>query len=475
MDGHAPGGLDLHLPELTTRPARALEDALRAAVAGGSLASGTRLPSSRTLARDLGLARNTVAEVYARLAAEGWLETRVGAGTWAAGASRSLRTPEARGSRRARYELRGGLADASDFPAAQWSAQTRRAVADAPNSAFAYTDPAGAAELRLVLAGYLARTRGVIVGAEEVFVGNGFGDLLSLLCRVVRARGGHRMAVEEYGHERHRRIIAAAGLEVIPLPVDADGADVTRLEDADVSAVLLTPAHQFPTGVPLSSERRRQVVAWAEASGALIVEDDYDGEFRYDRRSVGALQALSPESTVYLGTASKALAPAIGIAWAVAPAGLLPALTEQRELGGVTPSGLLQLTLAAFIASHEYDHAVRRRRANFRARRELLARLLDEHAPRARLEGMAAGLQCFVRLPDRGAEERAVEFARTQDVALDGISAYRSATALQLPRTAADPVAAGVVIGYGAPAPSHAERALTIAVEALAAATRASG
>ncbi len=451
----AADGLDLYLPVSTTRPAHALETALRAAVVDGRLPVGTRLPASRALATDLGIARSTVSEVYSRLAAEGWLESRVGAGTWIAGFPRQAQPAAAQQQSPPEYELRGGLADAGDFPRSQWSAQTRRALSEMPVSAFAYAPPEGVPELRDTLAGYLARTRGVTAG--DIVIGSGFGDLLSLTCRSIRARGGKRIAVEEYGHERHRRIIAESGLDIVPIPVDAEGAD---LDGTKADAVFLTPAHQFPTGVPLSPERRRAAVEWANARDALILEDDYDGEFRYDRRSIGALQALAPDRVVYLGTSSKALAPAVGVAWAVTPPDLLPELLRQRSLSGVTLSGLHQQVLARFLDSHEYDRAVRRRRATFRTRRELFAQLLADRTPDLRPGGLAAGLQCLVELPDAAAEERALAAARQFGVALEGLADYRA--------PGGNPDRAGVVIGYGAVSSARATRALALAADALA-------
>lgn len=460
-------GLDLHLPVSSTRPGRALEDGLRAAVADGRLPAGTRLPASRTLAADLGVARNTVGDVYARLAAEGWLRTLVGAGTWVAARARPTHPSSATAPPRPLLDLRAGISDASDFPRGAWASAARRTAADAPRHAFGYTAPAGDPVLRESLAGYLARTRGVTLTAADVFVGQGFGDLLSLVCRALRSRGARRIAVEEYGHERHRRIAAAAGLEVVPLPVDEDGADVSVLHRLEVGAVLLTPAHQFPTGVALSPGRRRAVVEWAVAGHGLVVEDDYDGEFRYDRHNIGALQGLAPDRVVYAGTASKALAPSVGLAWAAVPSDLMPALVEQRALTGVTPGGLHQRTLARFLDDHEYDRAVRRRRAVFRERRENLQRLLAQHAPSVRPWGMAAGLQCLVPLPDEAAEDRAVSGALGRGVRIEGLASF--ATPGPGP---GHPQRAGVVVGYGAPAPAQAERALALAVEAVAAALR---
>ena len=456
-------GLDLHLPLSGTRPARALEDAIRSLVSTGALPVGTRLPAARALAADLGVARNTVADVYGRLTAEGWLEARIGAGTWVAAAPGAASAPASRSSVAPPFELRGGLVDASDFEHAAWSAQARRALAELPGTAFSYPPAAGAPALRRSLAVYLARTRGVAVGPDDVVVGTGFGDLLSLICRALRERGARRIAVEAYGHERHRRIVAAAGLEAVAVRVDDDGAVVDDLEGMDAAAVVLTPAHQFPTGVPLSAARRRAVVEWARRADAIVLEDDYDGEFRYDRRSIGALQALAPDRVVYLGTASKALAPAVGLAWAVVPAALRDDVVAQRETGGASAAGIHQHVLARFIDTFAYDRAVRRRRAEFRSRRELLEGLLAERAPTASLHGLAAGLQCLVRLPAGIVEGDVVDAAARRGVAVQGLGDYRFGAAQ-------DGEPAGIVVGYGAPSPACVERALELLVEAVAAA-----
>jgi GntR family transcriptional regulator/MocR family aminotransferase len=290
-------GLDLHLDVSPARPGRSLEVALRAAIVDGRLAPDSRLPAARSLAADLGISRNTVAAVYAQLAAEGWLEARVGAGTWVSDQAQGATVGRAAGPATARrwIELRGGFPDPTGFPRREWAAAVRAATLNAPAADLGYPDPSGVARLRTALAAYASRTRGVSAHPTGVVVGTGFGELLVLLCRALRKRGATRVAVEEYGHASHRRLIASTGLDLVPIPVDDDGAVVTALENMKVAAVLLTPAHQFPVGVALSSQRRRWLTGWAERSGALVIEDDYDGEFRYDRRTIGAVQALAPE------------------------------------------------------------------------------------------------------------------------------------------------------------------------------------
>jgi GntR family transcriptional regulator / MocR family aminotransferase len=460
-------GLDLHLDLSPTRPARALEAALRTAILEGRLAPDTRLPAARSLAVDLGISRNTVAAVYGQLAAEGWVESRVGAGTWV-----SDQVPTKATGRRSRrtaaslhwIDLRGGIPDVTGFPRREWVAAVRVATLNAPVAELGYSDPAGKARLRTALAGYLARTRGVAAQPDGVVVGQGFGEMLVLVCRALRERGAKRVAVDEYGHGLHRRLIASTGLEPVPIPVDDDGADVSALEDTSATAVLLTPAHQFPLGVPLSADRRRWLVAWAERHDALVLEDDYDGEFRYDRRAVGALQALAPDRVVYMGTASKAVAPSVGLAWAVPPAWILPDVIEQRELTGGQPAALQQLALAAFFEAHEYDRSVRRLRAQYRARRTRLEAVVADELPGCELVGLAAGLQCLLRLGSGTDEGRIERAARQRGLRLDGLGSLRAPGA----RDRAGPA---LVIGYGGPTPGQYESALSILVESIRAAT----
>ncbi len=410
------------------------------------------------------MARNTVAEAYAQLAGEGWLQTRVGAGTWVAARPDTDRPVSQPSTPRHGYELRGGLVDTSDFPRTAWSRATRDAVLQMSHLALGYPDPLGVPELRANLASYMGRTRGVAATADHVVVGHGFGDLLSVLCRVLRAGGARRVAVEEYGHCAHRRVIIEAGLEPVPIAVDAEGMVVDELVAVrDLSAVLVTPGHQFPTGSTLSSARRRAMVSWAARTGAYVLEDDYDGEFRFDRRSVGSLQPLAPDRVVYLATASKALAPAVGLAWAALPPPLAYPFERQRRHQGGSPSSLLQHTFVRFLDDFEYDRAVRRRRAMFRRRRAALVADLAERAPAVGVLGHAAGLQCVVQLPGRAAEDRVVEAAAARGVTVEGLADYRFRCDVS---TDSRPLA-GIVVGYGAPPPGGGDRALTLLVDAI--------
>jgi GntR family transcriptional regulator / MocR family aminotransferase len=305
-------GVDLHLDLSGSRVRLGLETALREAVRTGRFGPGTRLPSSRTLAADLGLARNTVAEVYSQLVAEGWLTARTGSGTSVAerravdlGPGSAAR-PEVAALR---YDLRPGVPDLSAFPRRAWVATARKVLATAPDRLLDYPDPRGLPQLRAVLAGYLARARGVAADPAHIVICAGFSHGLAIVCRVLRGAGAGTLAVEAYGHQVHRDIAGAQGLRLRPLPIDAQGAVISEIGGAD--AALLTPAHQFPLGVTLHPQRRRAAARWS----GMVVEDDYDGEFRYDRQPVGALQALAPDHVIYAGTASKSLAPSLRLGW----------------------------------------------------------------------------------------------------------------------------------------------------------------
>ncbi|MEU6852336.1 PLP-dependent aminotransferase family protein [Actinacidiphila alni] len=439
-----------------------LEHALREAVRDGRLGTGTRLPSSRVLARDLGLARNTVADAYAQLVAEGWLTARQGSGTQVAprpvvtAAKVTARPADAPpppiapaelvpdAATGLPYSLWPGSPDLSSFPRAAWSAAARRALAAAPNEAFGYTDPRGRPELREALTAYLARVRGVRTDPDHLVICTGYVQGVGLLARALYGRGARRIAVEALGFPDTRTLLRTAGLETVPLEVDGDGARVEHL--AGVQAALLTPAHQFPTGVPLSPGRRTAVTGWARGSGALIVEDDYDGEFRYDRQPVGALQGLAPDHVVYAGTASKSLAPGLRLAWLAVPPHLLDAVVREKRLADHHSPVLDQLTLAEFLTSGAYDRHVRRMRQHYRRRRDRLVTALAARAPHVHVSGIAAGLHAVLQLPpETGPLSAVVTRARAAGLALSGLPVYGA------PPTAPP----ALVIGYATP-PDHA-------------------
>ena len=471
-----PGTVDLHLDLDLGGPGgvrASLTDALREAVRSGRLAPGTRLPPSRSLATDLGVARNTVADAYGELVAEGWLSARQGSGTRVA--QRAAGPDGGRRGRRAAKAVRppahlgpftpfhtptslyAGSPDLSAFPRTAWLAAARRAITAAPNEVFGYGDPRGCRPLREALAEYLSRARGVRTTPDHLVVCSGFTQGLSLLSRVLRGDGVRTLAMESYGLDIHRELATASGLSTVHLTVDHHGADTAELTTRrHRGAVLLTPAHQFPTGVPLHPDRRAAAVDWARATGGLVLEDDYDGEFRYDRQPVGALQGLDPERVVYLGTASKSLAPALRLGWMALPEHLVERVVTAKHAGERHPSVLDQLTLAEFITSGGYDRHLRAMRLRYRRRRDRLVAALAERVPSVQVSGIAAGLHAVLRLPP-GTEQEVLRSADWLGLAVQGLDSFRH-PAVPRPGTAD-----GLVVGYGTPA----EHAFTGALDTL--------
>lgn len=425
----------------------ALQQAIRDAIRAGRLRSGDPLPSTRALARDLGAARGTVVEVYEQLVAEGWLVAQHGLATRVASLPAAPLPPvEPPAVPGPRHDLRPGHADPSSFPRQAWAAAMRRVLAEAPDEAFGYADPQGRAELRTALAGYLGRARGVCATTASVQVCAGAGHGLGIAFRALAARGAQILAVEDPSSPRMREIAAGAGLSVVALACDECGARAAELPGLRADAVLVTPAHQYPLGITMTAARRRELLAWASSSGGIIVEDDYDGELRYDRQPVGALQALDPGRVVYVGTTSKSLAAALRVGWLVVPPPLMDTVAETIRVINAWPSSLEQLTFARFIETGKFDRHIRRMRGIYRNRRDLLTAMLASHAPMLEVTGIAAGGHALVGLPPTGpGEHELVAKAALAGIALHGLSDYRIS---DLP---AD-LHSALVIGYGSPA-----------------------
>jgi GntR family transcriptional regulator / MocR family aminotransferase len=395
-----------------------IERQLRDAVRSGRLHAGTSLPSTRVLARQLGVARGVVVEAYAQLAAEGYLATRQGAPTRVAPIAAARRADRRRAAvpPPPRYDLRPSVPDLSAFPRRAWLAAERRAFARLPHAALDYPEMHGAEPLRLALASYLGRARGVVADPDRIVVTTGTLQSVGLLANVLRARGIDRIALEQPGFPIHRALLRRRGVSVVPVPVDADGIVVERLPD--VRAVLVTPAHQMPLGGVLSAGRRAALLEWAERRNALVIEDDYDGEFRYDREPVGALQGLAPERVAYLGSASKVLAPAVRIGWTVLPSWLERAMAEEKAWDDAGTPLTAQLALADMIERGELDRHLRRVRPTYRRRRDALLAGLERLFPGVRVLGVAAGLHVAVRLGELVDERALVQRAAARGVAL---------------------------------------------------------
>ncbi len=373
-----------------------LEDRLRELVRDGTLAAGSRMPSSRALAGDLGVSRRLVVDAYAQLLAEGYLVARRGAGTYVAAAgSVQDAAPAPMPSSALQFDFFPGAPDLSAFPRALWLSATREVLRTVPDGAFAYPDARGAPALRHALSAYLRRVRGVAVDPEAVVVCAGATQGLALLGRALVNEGVDAIDVEDPGLPPHRAVLDYAGMRVRGARVDEQGLDVSSLRSP---VVLCTPAHQCPTGVVLSPQRRGELVRWARAGG-LVIEDDYDAEFRYDRAPLAALQGLAPDRVVYLGTVSKTLAPGLRLGWLVVPPSLSDAVVQAKALDDLGCSVLEQLVLARLLQTSAYDRHLRKARRRNRARRDALIGAVAHELPGAHVSGVSAGLHALVRLP----------------------------------------------------------------------------
>ncbi|GLW49934.1 GntR family transcriptional regulator [Streptomyces sp. NBRC 14336] len=383
---------------------RALQAALREAVRSGRLASGTRLPSSRDLAADLGVSRGLITEAYEQLTAEGYLRSGRGAGTWVGGAVRSA-SPRARDlaprSPGTRADFVPGTPDLSLFPRAAWATAQRGVLAELPHADLGYPDPRGLPRLRTALAGLLARRRGVVADPERLVVVSGVAQATTLLGFALHARGLRTVGVEDPGSPQHNALYAAAGVTTVPLPLDAEGLALDPLRASDVRSIVTTPAHQYPTGIAYSARRRAELLDWARSVDGYVLEDDYDGDFRYDRAPVGALQGLDPERVAYTGSVSKSLAPGLRLGWLLVPQALADEVVERKRTMDLGHPTLDQALFARFVERGDYDRQLRRCQRAYRERRDALVAALEEHFPGARVSGIAAGLHVIAVLPKR--------------------------------------------------------------------------
>lgn len=434
----------------------ALERTLREAIVSRALRAGVRLPASRALAQQLGVSRRVVSDAYNQLQAQGFLlgrerEAPIVANVQVRSAVRAEPDPQLP---KLRYDLSATRPDASLFPLTRWLAAAQHVARGGP-AILDYRDARGERVLRDVLADHLGRTRGVIADPAEIVIVQGTAQGVDLLMRMLRGRRASRVGVEDPSQTTARERIAANGLEVVAQPVDGQGMVVDGL---DADAVLVTPAHQFPTGCVLSGDRRRELIAWACANRGLIIEDDYDAEFRYDREPVRALQGVAPEHVVQIGTVSKTLAPALRLGWLVVPAQLVDEVARTKHLLDQFSPALDQLTLAEFLTRGDYDRHVRRARGVYRARRDRLIAALTQHLPELKVEGVAAGLHLLLRTPPWVDDAAIAQDARSAGIRVAALSTFRIKPANS----------GGLVIGYG----RVQESAIDPAVRELARATR---
>ncbi|MGD9704571.1 MAG: PLP-dependent aminotransferase family protein [Acidimicrobiia bacterium] len=418
----------LHLDRSDAAPLGAqLQRELRDAIQRGRVAVGERLPSSRQLARELGVSRGLVVDSYSQLGSEGFLATRAGSGTTVAIGAIVLpaRQRPRLSPASVQIDFSYGEPDLHRFPMKDWLWSLDAASRTVPVASLGYSDPRGVAEARTVLASYVRRVRGSLADPESIVVTAGYSQGLNLVLQVLARRGARHIAVEDPGDDRNVASVRRAGMEPVPIPVDGHGLDVGALAASPASAVVVTPAHQCPTGVALAPERRHLLVHWATRSGGVIIEDDYDAEFRYDRQPVGSLHGLAPAHVVALGTVSKSLAPFLRLGWMLCPPDLVDALAAEKEACDRAAPALDQVALAELMRSGRYDRHIRRMRAVYTSRRQQLIDSLRTHAPDIVVSGLEAGLHAVAHLPNDVAEADVIAAARDRSVAVYGMSSYR--------------------------------------------------
>ncbi|GLW23136.1 GntR family transcriptional regulator [Microbispora amethystogenes] len=431
---------------------RQIETSIRARIRAGLMRAGASLPPTRTLATGLGVSRGVVVEAYQQLVAEGYLVSRsggytqvaasmppVGAASAASAASTASTASTAQPTARSaglgaglgagcRVDFGYGRTDVSQFPRAAWLRSVRTVLTTTPNDRFAYLDGRGVPELHETLCDYLNRVRGTAAVPGNMVICSGYGQGISLLIQVLVQHGARRIALEDPSSNDDARVLAgAAGLDVVGIPVGPDGVQVDALHRADADAVVLTPSHQWPTGGVLSAAARAEVIRWAERRGAIVVEDDYDAEYRYDRSPVGAMQGLAPDHVVYCGTASKTLAPGLRLGWLVLPPHLVADVAAAKVLADRGSPVIDQLTFADFLARGEFDRHLRRMRPVYRRRRDALLGALRTHLPDLEPAGIAAGQHVVAWLPPELDEAAVVTAAARHGLAIHGVGPYRIA------------------------------------------------
>ncbi len=442
-----------------------IEAQLRESIRSGRLSAGTELPSTRLLAKELGISRGVVVESYAQLQAEGYVSIGQRSKTVVAkgGATTSSEGAGAPADEAPtlRWDFHPGFPDLDGFPRAAWSRALRVAIKDLPGHRLAYGDLRGDVAARSAVAGHLARTRSAIASPERMLIVQGVQHGLRLVCEALRAQGASRVGVEDPSLPTHSQVIRDVGLEPIPIPADGDGMQVERLQGARVDAAILTPAHQFPLGSVLAPERRKAVVEWAQGSGGFVIEDDYDAEYRYDREPVGALQGLAPEQVIYAGSTSKVLAPGLRVGWLLLPERLYAPTLERKAYGGGISPIFAQLALAEFIETEAFYRHMRRMRRRYRQRRDAIVKALEEELPEAKPTGIAAGLHVVAMLPAGSNENAITAAARERGVSVHPLSWHRSVPVPEEP---------GLILGYA----SQTETAIARGIKELALAIAAS-
>ncbi|WP_433760245.1 PLP-dependent aminotransferase family protein [Nocardia sp. CA-135398] len=404
-----------------------LESAIRDRIRQGLLRADAVMPATRALATDLGLSRGVVVEAYQQLVAEGYLVSRTGGYTQVAPAAAAIQVGQKSAATTGgppRIDFKYSKPDVSQFPRAAWLRSIRKVLNEAPNSSLAYLDGRGTTELREALADYLNRVRGASARPENMLICSGFAQGSRLLLQVLAAAGYRRLAVEDPSDNELRDVATKAGLETVGVPVLETGLDVEALERSGADIVVVTAAHQFPTGAVASAQTRAGLVAWATKHDALVIEDDYDAEYRYDREPIGAIQGLAPESVVYAGTASKTLAPGLRLGWLILPSRLVEPMSAAKVIDDRGSPVIDQLTFADFVARGEFDRHLRRMRPRYRQLRDTLVGRLAEQVPDLVPIGVSAGLHVMTWLPPDLTEAAVTNAALERGLGVYGLAPY---------------------------------------------------
>jgi GntR family transcriptional regulator/MocR family aminotransferase len=448
---------------------------LRHAIVDRRLRPRDRLPPSRELARELAVARATVMVAYERLAAEGFVEVRQGAGTFVgelvARPRRDGATHRPSGvlqprrilqsvvlptvfENRARFDFRTGLGDASLFPDTAWRRAVTRALRSSATTAGIYEHPAGHHDLRAAIVRHIGVSRGVAASADDIIITNGTQQALDLLARVLLAPGDG-IAVEDPGYDPPRQLFRTLGLRVLGVPVDREGLVADALPRG-VGAVYVTPSHQYPLSVTLTLPRRQALLAWAEQNNTAIIEDDYDSEFRFGGRPLEPLQTLDAKGrVVYVGSFSKTMLPTLRLGFMVTPPSLRDALHRARFVSDWHSSALAQAALARFIDDGDFARHVRRATVIYRQRHEMLAATISrDFADHLELMPSTTGLH-LTALARRMSPDQITAVARRaaeRGVAVQTLSSFAMSKRPQ----------AGIMLGYGAIPTAHIEEGLCL-------------
>jgi GntR family transcriptional regulator / MocR family aminotransferase len=430
---------------------RQLEEQMRGAIRSGALVADEQLPSTRVLAEDLGVSRGVILRAYGQLAAEGYISLRQGAApTVRAGVARLEDTSPPNGRPGVVYDLRPHLPDVTAFPRQPWLRAVRESLTHARIADLGYSDPAGLWDLRVAVANYLSRARGVAAHPANTLITAGSTHSISLLSRVLTRRGDTRMAFENPSHRLLRAVASMGGQRVVAAAIDEFGVRPDEIDQAQ--SLVVSPAHQFPTGVVLAPRRRKALIEWAQQNDVLILEDDYSAEFRYDGAPTAALQHLAPDHIVYVGSTGKTFAPALRLGWMVLPPALVDDVSGELAYNMLHVSGLDQLAFSRFLQCGDFDRHLRRMRQVYSARRNLVTELLAEVLPDHEVRGIAGGLHIVLGMPSHSAAASVRVEARACGIGIDSIDLHSFADS-------ASP--AGLVIGYGALPEPTLERALS--------------